>query len=139
MTELLGYAELKGAKLTHLAPVYEGGYVDRLSLKPLCRNMMSKAHPTKANLRALRGALEGATRNVDYTTQTLDEHVEKVVTKAKADVEAMVAYAQMHGGPLRVALGAGEDSEESYGAYARALGIGRDYDEQGTDEDGEVQ
>lgn len=43
-----------------------------------------------ANLRNLRAAIQNATRNVDFVTKQLDEHVENVVQKARADVEAMV-------------------------------------------------
>lgn len=46
--------------------------------------------PTKANVRALRIAVDNAAPNVEYAAKTLTEHVENVVTKARADVEAMV-------------------------------------------------
>lgn len=45
---------------------------------------------TKANVRALRIALENASANVEYTARTMTEHAENVVTKARADIEAMV-------------------------------------------------
>lgn len=48
--------------------------------------------PTKANIRALRIALEGAEPNVTYAARTLAEHAENTVQKAKADVEAMIDY-----------------------------------------------
>ena len=47
--------------------------------------------PTKANVRALRIKIQNATPNVEYAAKTLGEHAENVVTKARADVEAMVA------------------------------------------------
>lgn len=47
--------------------------------------------PTKANIRALRITIQNATPNVEYAAKTLGEHAENVVTKARADVEAMVA------------------------------------------------
>jgi hypothetical protein len=57
-----------------------------------------EAKPTKANLRKLRQIMENAAPNVAYAARTLAEHTEGVVTKARADVEAMVAAAsQRHG------------------------------------------
>lgn len=38
----------------------------------------------------LRVALSNAPRNIEFAAQSLTEHTEKVVTKARADVEAMV-------------------------------------------------
>jgi hypothetical protein len=47
--------------------------------------------PTKANVRALRIALDQAAPNVEYAARSLTEHTENVVEKARADIEAMVA------------------------------------------------
>ncbi len=43
-----------------------------------------------ANLRALRAAINNATANVQYAGETLVEHAEDVVQKARADIEAML-------------------------------------------------
>lgn len=43
MTELLlGYTETVGRKLTHLAPVHEGGLPDHLTIRPLCRSLIPR-------------------------------------------------------------------------------------------------
>lgn len=47
-------------------------------------------HPTKANLRKLRLLVESMEPNVRYAADTMAEHVENVVQKARADIEAMV-------------------------------------------------
>lgn len=52
--------------------------------------------PTKANIRALRIALDNSAPNVDYAAKTVAEHVENTVTKARADLEAMVARHSEH-------------------------------------------
>lgn len=41
--ELLGYTEMDGVVLIHIAPVLEGGYVDHLSLRSLCHNIIPRA------------------------------------------------------------------------------------------------
>lgn len=46
--------------------------------------------PTKANLRNLRIKVENAGPNVEFAGKSLSEHAENVVTKARADIEAMV-------------------------------------------------
>lgn len=56
-----------------------------------------EAKPTKANLRALKTALEHAISGVDYATKTLDEHTENTVAKARADIEAIIANANLRG------------------------------------------
>lgn len=50
-----------------------------------------KEKPTKANIRALEHALDAVKPNVTYAAKTLSEHVEDVVTRARADIETMVA------------------------------------------------
>lgn len=51
-----------------------------------------------ANLRSLRAAIAGAGPNVEFAAESLTEHAEKVVEKARADVEAMVtAHAERLG------------------------------------------
>lgn len=45
--------------------------------------------PTKANVRALRIAVDQAGSNVEFAAQSLSEHTENVVQKARADIEAM--------------------------------------------------
>jgi hypothetical protein len=52
--------------------------------------------PTKANIRALRIAVENSSHDVDYATKTVSEHVENAVTKARADIETMVARHAEH-------------------------------------------
>lgn len=46
--------------------------------------------PTKANLKALRRALDGAKPNMDFAAKSLSEHAENVVQKARNDIESMV-------------------------------------------------
>ena len=46
--------------------------------------------PNKGNLRSLRAAIENAGPNVEFAGKMLSEHAENVVTKARADIEAMV-------------------------------------------------
>ena len=82
--------------------------------------------PTKANLRALRSAIENAPANVEYAAKTLTEHVENVVTKARADVEAMVInYATQGTGEL-------ETPANVFGALS---GPSENADAQGADRD----
>lgn len=45
---------------------------------------------TAANLRALEVAIRNMPANIAYAAETLSEHTENVVQKARADVEAMV-------------------------------------------------
>lgn len=47
--------------------------------------------PTKANIRALMNAISGVEPNLKFAADSMTEHVENVVTKARADIEAMVA------------------------------------------------
>lgn len=49
-----------------------------------------EAHKTVKNLRALRAALESAESNVAFAANSMTEHAENVVAKARADIEAMV-------------------------------------------------
>ena len=56
-----------------------------------------KEKPTKANLRDLEIALQNAVPNVEYAAKSMTEHVENVVTKARADIEAMVINANQLG------------------------------------------
>jgi hypothetical protein len=54
--------------------------------------------PTKANIRTLMNHIENAPRNIEFAAQSLTEHVENVVTKAKFDIESMVtAHAETLG------------------------------------------
>jgi hypothetical protein len=46
--------------------------------------------PTKANVRSLRIAVDQAESNVVFAARSLTEHTENVVSKARADIEAMV-------------------------------------------------
>lgn len=46
--------------------------------------------PSKANIRDLMNAIDNSTPNVEFATKSLTNHVENVVTKAKADIEGMV-------------------------------------------------
>lgn len=46
-----------------------------------------------AELRALRSAIENAASNVEFAGQSLTEHAENVIEKARADVESFVASA----------------------------------------------
>jgi hypothetical protein len=47
-------------------------------------------NPTKKNIRHLKFAIENAPSNVAFAGESLTEHAENVVQKARADVEAMV-------------------------------------------------
>lgn len=49
-----------------------------------------KAHKTAANLRALRIAIDHVEPNTTYAAQSLTQHAENVVQKARADIEAFV-------------------------------------------------
>lgn len=49
--------------------------------------------PTKANIRALRMAVDSAGSNMEFAARSLTEHAEEVVTKARADIEAMAVLA----------------------------------------------
>lgn len=49
-----------------------------------------EAKPTKANIRTLHFAIQNATPNVTFAAQSLNEHAENVVQRARADIEAMV-------------------------------------------------
>lgn len=55
----------------------------------------AEARPTKANLRNLRLRMEQSAGNVVFAAQSLDEHIEKTVAHAKADIEAMTIAASM--------------------------------------------
>jgi hypothetical protein len=73
--------------------------------------------PTKANIRRLRAAIDNAPKNVQFAARSLTEHVENVVSKAKADVEAMVHRASENAGveapevrhPFELEAGEGSD------------------------------
>ena len=71
-----------------------------------------EAHKTVANLRALRAALDNAGSNVEFAAQSLSEHAENVVQKARADVEAFVT---------QKAIALGMDPRE-VGGYAITAG-----------------
>lgn len=47
--------------------------------------------PNKGNIRALRLAVEGVPRNLKFAADSLSEHTENVVQKARADIEAIAA------------------------------------------------
>jgi hypothetical protein len=71
--------------------------------------------PNKGNIRALRFAIEGMPNNMAFAAESLTEHTENVVQKARADIEAMVvSKAQQLGlepgdlGVDRPALAAGD-------------------------------
>lgn len=49
-----------------------------------------EAKPTKANLRTLRARIENLPANLKFAADSLTEHTENVVQKARADVEAMI-------------------------------------------------
>lgn len=46
--------------------------------------------PTRKNINSLRFAIQNAPSNMAFAEESLTEHVENTVTKAKADIEAMV-------------------------------------------------
>jgi len=56
--------------------------------------------PSKANITALHHAVANAVANADYAVKTMDEHTEKSVAKARADIEAIVANAVLRGANL---------------------------------------
>lgn len=67
-----------------------------------------EAKKTVANLRTLHFVIENAAANMEYAADSLTEHAENVVTKAKADIEAtMTAHAQTLGltAPQAAAIG----------------------------------
>jgi hypothetical protein len=74
------------------------GAADRMFEEVKAKLAAVEEKPTKANIRALRIALDNATPNVGFAAESLTEHVEKVVTKARADIEAMVTLASEHAG-----------------------------------------
>lgn len=82
---------------------------------------VAEEKPTKANLRALGLAIGHVGPNVRFAAESLIEHVETTVTKARADIEATVAqHAERLGidaagytAPL--ALGPGTDDEDEEG------------------------
>ena len=47
-------------------------------------------HKTAGNLRSLRAAIENLPSNLAYAAESLNEHVENVVQRARADIEAFV-------------------------------------------------
>lgn len=49
-----------------------------------------QGHHTKANLKRLESAIANADNNMTYAAETLTEHAENVVQRARADIEAMV-------------------------------------------------
>ena len=53
--------------------------------------------PTKANLRTLRARIENAPSNMRFAADSLSEHAENTVQKARADIEAMISQAQRLG------------------------------------------
>lgn len=71
--------------------------------------------PTKANIKSLRHAIENAPSNMRFAAESLTEHAENVVQRARADIEAMVLSKAEHLGidPAeagRLELGGGEDA-----------------------------
>lgn len=54
--------------------------------------------PTKANVRSLRLAVDQAAGNVAFAAESLTEHTENVVQKARADIEAMAHSAAVNRG-----------------------------------------
>lgn len=73
-----------------------------------------EARPTKAGLRSLRFAVENTPNNVAFAAEALAEHVENTVTRAKADIEAMVAHAEargIEGAGLLIELESGNEGE----------------------------
>lgn len=51
---------------------------------------VAEERPNKGNLKKLRWALEGVPNNLGFAADSLTEHVERVVTNARADLEAIV-------------------------------------------------
>lgn len=49
-----------------------------------------REHKTAANLRTLQATIENMPANVAFAAESLSEHAENVVQKARADIEAMV-------------------------------------------------
>lgn len=72
-----------------------------------------KEHKTVGNLRSLEAAIANAGSNVEFAAKSLSAHAENVVTKARADIEAMVseyaAHHQLESVPT-LALPVGEES-----------------------------
>lgn len=78
------HADVRGAAAEGMAKV-------RMALEAY------KARKTVGNLRSLEAAIGNMPSNMEFAAESLTEHVENVVTKARADVEAMVADAQRRG------------------------------------------
>lgn len=71
--------------------------------------------PTKVNIRNLRIRMENSAPNVVFAAESLTEHVEAVVNKAKADIEAMSREADRRnalGAPIQLELASGKDHSE---------------------------
>ncbi len=106
------------ATLEYLSPsIPEVGYIPGLPYAPRMQHnlqeikdattkMLAKAraalkaykeHKTVGNLRALETALEHAESNTAFVAESLNEHVEETIVRAKSDIEAMVAQASQHG------------------------------------------
>lgn len=49
-----------------------------------------KAHKTVGNLRTLQARIDNLPSNLEFAAKSLTEHTERVVQKARADIEAMV-------------------------------------------------
>jgi hypothetical protein len=57
-----------------------------------------EAKPNKGNIRALRSAVDNLPSNLSFAADSLTEHTEKVVLKARADIEAMAMHAAQQRG-----------------------------------------
>lgn len=68
--------------------------------------------PTKANVRALRLAMEGVSSNMDFAAKSLSEHAENVVQKARNDIESMIVQKAIQLGVDPRALAFTLDGEE---------------------------
>lgn len=76
-----------------------------------------KEKKTVDNLRSLEAAIRNMTPNLDYAAQTLGEHAENVVQRARADIEAFVVQKAQQlgldpadlGGMPELTAGAGTD------------------------------
>lgn len=81
----LSMAEVHSAAEAAFARIREAqAEVDRLAKTGTAKEKREAANH-------LRNVIGGATSNVDYATSQLTKHAENVVTKARADIEAMAA------------------------------------------------
>jgi len=66
------------------------GAADRMLEQVRAAFVEVEAKPTKANIKTLKFAIQNAAPNATFVAESLNEHAENVVQRARADIEAMV-------------------------------------------------